>query len=253
MNDTKFLSCVDRNTISNNNIDQVIYKLKKYIFNKNITKTMMLVRNMYDNNLSEHIYNTCIYIYIYYCCIYTPDYLNILLYYENNVDYYKKLVLYLIHSPKNYIFNVINSNIHDYFFLHIDYICVNKSTSYTNINVNIERAFDNYYNSIKYYLSNINLKNQVFIHADFANLLYYLNNFHDYDNYVVSIWNAQFSIFTNKKLLEYVQKLHLLHNYTQNKKFKLMLLLYSLLFKFLDIGSVLYLFKNISILVKKKL
>lgn len=233
----------DRFTITVKNSEQCRYSLKHYIMTEDLQSSMGLTLNMFMNGLSKDIYETCIDIYVYNCGIYIPNYIRLILDYEQSIHYYYKLVLHLVFAPKQNIFIHFPDHGDLYFYLKSDSTMDNKKP--VDNKKEMEKEFDKYYKTITYYMKNINLDHQPSIYADFSNLLYFLY-FHDnYNEYSKNIWYAQFELFKKEEdLLEYARMFNVLEDFVESKKLKIFMLYYTLHLRFLDIKSVEHIYEN---------
>lgn len=228
----------DRYTVSKKNSEQVKHTLKNYIMSGNLQNSVKLTQDMFMNGLLQEIFDICLEVYLYNCCIYIPDYIDILLQYESNINYYHKLVMHLVFSPKKNIFEVYPSHKDMYFYLPL-FSQMKENKEKEDNKKELDKTFDMYYKSIYYYLNNINIDYQEYVHKDFSSLLYFLYFHNNYENYSKTLWMVQFDLFMNNKdLLEYVRKFNILEDYVQPMKLKLMTLYYTLQFRFLDIEGV---------------
>jgi len=233
---------MERLQINIKNKEQTKFLLIKYIMLGDIESTKNITKEMYMNGLSKEIFDTCIEIFIYNCCIYIPEYITLILSYEQNINYYYKLVLHLILAPKRNIFEHFPDHRNMYFYLLLIPQLENKPLEDNKKELEIE--FDKYYKSISYYMQNINVEYQLNINEDFSNILYYLYFDNDYINYSKNIWNVQFNLYKEENLLEYIRKFNVLEDYVESKKLKILILYYTLQFRFLDISSILYIYQD---------
>lgn len=239
-----------RYEINKKNSIQLLYILKSSILAENTTVVLDLTLKMYQKGLAQEIYQVCVEVYLYYCCIYLPDYIDLLLSYEQSLTYYYKLVYHLLFSPKKYIFHCYPEHKDMYFYLQDQ----QQSTGVSeNNHAEIEKYFDIYYNTIQYYIANINITYQDSINYEFSHLLYYLSFHEQYDTCIKNIWAGQFHIFTNTQLLDYIRKLQVLEDYLSCKKLKLLVLYYTLQFRFLDIPSVKPIYQENNVIIEELL
>jgi len=224
--------------------EQCIYSLKNYIISGQIQNAKNLTMSMFMNGLSKEIYDTCIEMFFYYSCIYIPDYISILLTYEQNISYYYRLVLHLTLAPKKNIFQHFPKHKDYYFYLLPDYPLNFKRLEDNTKDIDI--TYDKYYKSVMYYLSNINLEYQDDIHKDFSDLLYFLYFHSNYEHVSKTLWYVQFNLFkeTEDTLIEFVRMLNVLEDFFPSRKLKILMIYYSLHFRFLDIEAIRHIFKE---------
>ena len=161
----------DRYLITKKNNDQLKHILVKHIMEGNLDLAMSLTYEMFINGLSEEIFHICIEVFIFNCCLYIPDYIDLILGYEQNIYYYYRLVLHLVFSPKRYIFTQFPNHVDIYFYLQL-YSQMNERKKTEDNKRELDKTFDKYYKSITYYMSNINIDTQLHINKDFSDVLY---------------------------------------------------------------------------------
>lgn len=233
----------DRYIVSKKNSEQLKHTLKNYIMSGNLQNSVKLTQDMFMNGLLQEVFDICVEVYLYNCCIYIPDYIDILLQYEPNINYYHRLVMHLVFSPKKNIFEVYPEHKDMYFYLPL--FSQMKDKEKEDNKKEIDKTFDKYYQSIMYYMNNININLQEHVHKDFSDLLYFLYFHSNYANYSKTLWMVQFDLYMNdKELLEYIKKFNVLEDFLQSMKLKLMILYYTLQFRFLDIKDVTNIFRE---------
>ena len=231
----------ERYTIVKKNRQQVRYSLYTFIHTENHESSLSLTYQMFIQGLCRDIYEVCIEFYLYHCCLYLPDYLNILLQYEQTLQYYYVLVLHLVFSPKKDIFVHFSEHRDMFFYLQKGHTPIDQIEDNQQY---LENSFDIYYNSVQYYMKNSQQSLQNSINHDYSHLLYYLL-FHDkFEEYSKGIWRTQFHLFSQSPLLQYIRNFHVLGDYVSSKKQKLLILYYTLQYLFSDVNGVLYVFQE---------
>jgi hypothetical protein len=237
------------------NLDQMCFILIQYIKIGDCEKAIDLTENMFKENLCHALYNCCIEFYLYNCCIMNPEFLTTLLSYRHDLEYYTSLVLHLIFTPKQYLFDYLSSYYyHNYFFL------LNERKwrmGYMDNSMELRQTLDIYYKSMNEYLVHRDLNMQNHIAKQHSDILYYLLNHTNYIQFSRELWKFELSISGHGNLIPYINKIYTLHEYLDSKTLKLLCNLYSILFRFYDVQSVSSVFydneKKVKNYLKKKI